>query len=288
MRVISLGWGTQSFALAAMSALGVLPPVDVVIHADTTHERYETYIFAKRWTPWLEEHGVKVVTVADTDAAIQAYDGKMIPAHTSTYVPKKMVDDTEWVNYEDGEDEYKVKTGKKVEVGGYWKNGMARRTCTQRWKIAPIRRWLQKHRHGEQVEMWMGITLDEAKRIKMSNVGYITNHYPFLETGYWNGKMMRRADVIQWLKDNELGVPERSACYFCPYHSKSEWRSIKDSDNWDKAVDFDEMVRDARDEPVKLYLNNTRVPLEELNLDTPEEMGQLSLWDEECEGMCGI
>jgi hypothetical protein len=31
---ISLGWGVQSFTLAAMVALGELPPVDVAIHAD--------------------------------------------------------------------------------------------------------------------------------------------------------------------------------------------------------------------------------------------------------------
>ncbi len=42
MKVISLGWGVQSFALATMSALGVLPSVDAAIHADTGHERRET------------------------------------------------------------------------------------------------------------------------------------------------------------------------------------------------------------------------------------------------------
>ena len=42
MIAISLGWGTQSFALAAMSALGELPPVDVAIHADTGYERAAT------------------------------------------------------------------------------------------------------------------------------------------------------------------------------------------------------------------------------------------------------
>ena len=32
MRVISLGWGVQSFTLAAMAALGDIPPVDAAIH----------------------------------------------------------------------------------------------------------------------------------------------------------------------------------------------------------------------------------------------------------------
>jgi len=40
-----------------MSALGVLPPVDAAVHADTGHERRETYEFAERWTSWLEALG---------------------------------------------------------------------------------------------------------------------------------------------------------------------------------------------------------------------------------------
>lgn len=63
MIALSLGWGVQSFALAAMSALGELPKVDVAIHADTTHEREATYAFAAQWTPWLEARGVHVATV---------------------------------------------------------------------------------------------------------------------------------------------------------------------------------------------------------------------------------
>ena len=50
MKVISLGWGVQSFTLAAMVALGELEPVDYAIHADTTHESILTYRFAEKWT----------------------------------------------------------------------------------------------------------------------------------------------------------------------------------------------------------------------------------------------
>lgn len=65
MKIISLGWGVQSFTLAAMVALGELEPVQAALHADTTFESQLTYQFAERWTGWLEERGVKVVTVRD-------------------------------------------------------------------------------------------------------------------------------------------------------------------------------------------------------------------------------
>ena len=56
---LSLGWGVQSWTLAAMVALGELPPVDLAIHADTTHEAAGTYAHAAKWTPWLEKPGGK-------------------------------------------------------------------------------------------------------------------------------------------------------------------------------------------------------------------------------------
>jgi hypothetical protein len=70
LRILSLGWGVQSWTLAAMAALrdcgcalcrrwGVdkLPALDYAIHADTTWEREITYQFAEEQTPWLEAHG---------------------------------------------------------------------------------------------------------------------------------------------------------------------------------------------------------------------------------------
>lgn len=85
MNIISLGWGIQSFALAAMSAMGILPRVDFAVHADTTHERNSTYEFAKKWTPWLEARGVKIITVSGqrNDAIADKWGGVFIPAFTT-------------------------------------------------------------------------------------------------------------------------------------------------------------------------------------------------------------
>jgi 3'-phosphoadenosine 5'-phosphosulfate sulfotransferase (PAPS reductase)/FAD synthetase len=62
MKVISLGWGVQSWTLAAMAALGEIE-ADVAIHADTTWEKSATYDFARQWQPWLENHGLRVAVV---------------------------------------------------------------------------------------------------------------------------------------------------------------------------------------------------------------------------------
>lgn len=254
MRVISLGWGCQSFALAAMSAPGELPPVDAVIHADTTWERTETYDFARRWTPWLEERGVRVVTVQDAMAA-----GRIVDDSGQTHAPL----------YTLGTD----------GLG----DGQLKRSCTDRWKIAPIRRWLQANRNGRQVEQWIGITLDEVERARPSDVKYIRNVYPFLEME----RPMRRGDVIRWLQEHDLEVPVKSGCLMCPYHDRAMWREIKNAGNgdWQKALEIDNIIRHKRPAYV-CYLVAERKPLVDCDFTSQEDHGQLQMWSEECSGYC--
>ena len=80
---LNLGWGIQSFTMAAMVAFGDLPKPDVVIHADTTFERSATYEFAKWGEAWLLSKGVKVTTVKAKSPRLQdppwfAGDGGML------------------------------------------------------------------------------------------------------------------------------------------------------------------------------------------------------------------
>ena len=253
MKAISLGWGVQSFTLAAMSALGDLEPVDVAIHADTTHETSGTYAFAERWTPWLEEHGVRVVTVRDGTARITT-DRKggeiWIPAFTDT-----------------------------PSANG----GMLRRQCTHRWKVRPLRRWLQANRAGQPVEQWLGISLDEFQRMKDSDVKYITHRWPLIE------QRMTRWDCQRYLETHGLEVPPKSACVFCPFHNMAAWREMKATGgaDWQKAVEVDEAIRSVRP-PYDLFLHPARIPLVDVDLRSEQDKGQLSLWDAECSGVCGV
>jgi 3'-phosphoadenosine 5'-phosphosulfate sulfotransferase (PAPS reductase)/FAD synthetase len=278
MKVISLGWGVQSFTLAAMSALGDLPPVDVAIHADTGHESSLTYAFAEKYTSWLQAHGVRVATVYG-GREIGAKDGNskdvgvMIPAFTATgatreYVENELLELLGEVQYQ-----YYPATHK---------GGMLRRQCTNEWKIAPIRRYLQAHRNGAPVEMWLGISLDEVQRMKEADVQYISNIYPLID------KRMTRAQCVAWLTAHNLDVPPKSACVFCPYHSAKEWRKVASvPEDWQHAVAIDEQIRTMRP-PFALYVHKSFTPLVEVDMRSDEEKGQLSMWDDECEGVCGV
>lgn len=246
MRVLSLGWGVQSFTLAAMVALGDLEPIDYAIHSDTTHERQGTYRFIEKWTPWLESYGIKIITVREEDPnIIDTYGGVMIPAF--------------------------------IESGG-----LLSRQCTDKWKRKPMKRWLQANRGKERVEQWLGISLDEYQRMRVSDVNYIVNRYPLIE------RRMTRNDCILWLERHGLEVQPKSACVFCPFQHTNEWREVMDNAiDFIKATSADIEIRKAR-MPGRLYIHPARVPLDEVDLQTAEEKGQLSLWDNECSGMCGV
>lgn len=254
LKVISLGWGVQSFTLTAMSALGELEPVDFAIHADTLHESKLTYEFADRHTDWLQEHGVKVISVKNPTGGIwpilKRIGGQThIPAFTAS-----------------------VNSG----------DGQLRRSCTHRWKIVPMHRYIQSIRGGAHVEQWIGISLDEFQRMKDSDVKYITTRWPLIE------KRMTREDCEIWLINHGLEVPPKSACTFCPFHNTAEWRRIQNTpEDWQEATEVDRAIRKVRP-PYDLFIHPSRKPLEDVDLRTAEEKGQLSLWDNECSGICGV
>ena len=251
--------------MAAMVALGELPPVDFAIHSDTTWERSSTYAFAKQWTPWLEDLGVKVVTVSDAKiagAVVVNHGGLFIPAYTLA---------------ENGD------------------RGALRRQCTGRWKITPVRRYIAASlKENEQrktpgiVEQWIGYTLDEWRRMSDSKVKYIVNKFPLIDMNY------TRADCLSWLDKNGLPSPGKSACTFCPFHSKLVWQQMKrkNGPDWNQAVEVDEKIRDKRP-PYPLFVHPARVPLPEAVV-IPEDFGatQLSFlesddYDAECDsGYC--
>lgn len=244
MKIISLGWGVQSWAMAAMVAMGEIEPIDFAIHSDTTWERESTYQFAEQWTPWLIERGVNVVTVSDRLVATAIYaDAEM---NKNVFIP----------------------------AFGTNNNGQLRRQCTQRWKIAPMRRFIaaEMKRRGMAktegvIEQWLGITVDEIQRAKDGDVKYIKHRFPLIEL------KMTRADCEYWLKKNGLPTPGKSSCVFCPYQSKPRFEALKraNGSDWQIAKEIDLVIRDKQP-PHNLYIHPGRKPLTEA-VTIPEDYG---------------
>jgi len=263
IRILSMGWGVQTWALAAMIAVDEAPPVDFIVHADTGHELAATYEFARTWTPWLEDHGLPVVTVHGGRTEVVREDWSnsvLIPAFT-----------------------VETDTGKR---------GQVRRQCTHDWKIMPLRAFARAElerrkvkRSPGVVEMALGISTDEFMRMRDSDVAYARNVYPLIDLG------ISRAGCVDWLERHELPQPPKSACTFCPYGSIANWKRLKRAGgpDWQEAVAVDESIRDRRPSHGKMYVHPNRRPLQEA-IDIPEDHGaqQLTLTDA-CEtGYCWV
>ena len=256
LKVISLGWGVQSWTLAAMVALKELEPVDFAIHSDTKWEHQHTYKFAAEWGPWLEQHGITVITVSDGAQAERVTTHKTdIPAFTLS-----------------------------VDNGVM---GQLRRQCTGRWKITPMRRYISDEltrrnitKRPGVVEQWLGITTDEWLRAKDSDVKYITHRYPLLDL------RMSRGDCLNWLQAHNLPTPGKSACTFCPYHSVTMWNELKRANgaDWVQAVAVDEAIRDKRP-PYPLFVHSARIPLIDA-VKIPEDYGATQLRFDDDDAQC--
>ena len=89
--------------------------------------------------------------------------------------------------------------------------------------------------------------------------------------------------------------PPKSSCIGCPFHSDEYWREMRDHrpEEWAQAVEMDHHVRKPIERPgnhvrAEQYMHNTRVPLDKVDLSTPEDHGQLNMFIHDCEGMCGV
>jgi len=61
----------------------------------------------------------------------------------------------------------------------------------------------------------------------------------------------------------------------CPFHSNKEWREVaKSPHDWEQAVDLDTRIRTLEGWKGNLFLHRKRIPLEEVDFRTQEEMGQ--------------
>jgi hypothetical protein len=90
-------------------------------------------------------------------------------------------------------------------TNGDGKKGQLRRQCTNEYKLRPIKKRIREL--TKQAEMWIGISIDEAHRMRSSDVKYITNRYPLVE------RRMTRWDCMQWLRIPRLPSPAEERLY---------------------------------------------------------------------------
>ena len=272
LNIISLGAGVQSSTMALMAACGEITPMpDCAIFADTGAEPEGVY----KWLDWLKTK-------------------LPFPVYT---VSKGSL----W------EDELRIrisgKSGKRYLKGSIpafvkspeGKVGLLGRKCTADYKIVPLQRKVRElvgiKRAGKKIiyaKIWIGISVDEAHRMKPSRVDYIENIWPLIDVD------LSREGCLSWIKSKGYPVPPRSACVFCPFHSDFEWKKLRDEqpEEWQRAIKFEQDMQDAQLKQEVLlgkpYLHSSCKPLWDVDLNDKPEKQQLNLFGNECEGMCGV
>ena len=280
LRVISLGAGVQSTVMALMASHGEIEPMpDVAIFADTQWESEAIY----EHLDWLEKQlpfPVYRVSAGNIrEMVIDAVQGK-----TTRNTDGKV-----------------ITASLPLYAEGDTNKFMLYRQCTAMYKIRPLEQKIKQLLgvgpnksvpSNLKTEQWIGISLDEIHRAKDSRNKWATHRYPLIE------KRLTRYACQLWF---EKHYPERqlmkSACIGCPYHNDDTWRTMKESDpkSWNDAVAFDEQLRSQNPESFllvntksKVYLHKYLKPLNEVDFANETDKGQLDMFGEECEGMCGV
>lgn len=240
-RVLHLGAGVQSSCIAEMVLAGALPPVDLVVFADTGDEPPWVYAQVKYLARRFKAAGVAFAVVRTAGAGIVQ---DAMSAENKRFVSFPL-----FVRNPDGT------------------RGRMRRQCTKEYKIEPsenyLRGWLLAQGHATvrsggarvvkpsvAVDNIYGISSEEKYRaVRNRGAGWQLASYPLIVLE------MTRADCEAWLRDHGCPVPKKSSCVVCAYHDDEYWRFLKDEHPalFEQACIFDEWLRSPEAVAVNLH-----------------------------------
>lgn len=247
-KVISFGGGVQSSAMVLLACENdekaenfkkIYGQVDEVIFADTMREPYFIYDQIELLKKYCNNKELKFTVVSRGD--LGADEKQRVPFYTNSQ-----------------------------EDNGY---SILKRSCTEEYKIVPIRRYMKKQWGGQaKVMVLIGISIDESHRARQSSVQWATNRWPLIELG------MNRQDCINYVQKHIGFVPQKSSCYFCPFHNNNYWSFLakEHPDVFEDACKYDEKIRnffsnkenknfDKNGKERKYYLHNSLKPLRDID-----------------------
>ena len=165
------------------------------------------------------------------------------------------------------------------------KVGMLMRQCTSDYKIKPLRKLINsKFKRGEPYIKWIGISFDERSRMRISTEKKIINFYPLVEN------FIRRNQSIEYVIKQGLKPPQRSSCYFCPFHSNNYWQWLRKYHNkeFQKAVEFEIQTQNLIQTQDLIFLHSSCKPLSEVEFINKNQLSAFPELIDECAGECGM
>jgi len=184
--VVSFGGGSNSAAvLINMVKHQIIP--DEILFSDTGGEHPHTYQFIDVFNQWLISKNfpsIKILKYTNKNGDVLTLEQDCINNNT---IPP-------------------------IAFG--WK------TCSQKFKIQPIEKYLKAKYPNEKIQMWVGFDSGEERRIKANPNENFENYYPLIEWG-WN-----REKCIEVIDKAGLPKAGKSSCFFCPNMKLNEILSL--------------------------------------------------------------
>lgn len=261
MEIWSCGGGTQSGAIAALIGDGTLPPPYISFMVDTGYEKSGTWPFVDEFIrPQLARAGCNLdIVSAKNYATVGLFSTKgkvLIPGFTDVNATVGKLDPF----------------------------------CSNEWKQRVGLRWLRE-KPVPPCRIWIGISVDEIRRVRLPTVGWVTNFYPLVfgkedaATPNMKTRMTRAACVDRVRLAGWKGPIPHSACKICPNMSDSEWLEMKI--NWPD--DFSEACRVEKDMQAvdpHFWLHPSCQPLETVDFAAPPTTQTSMFAERGCTGGC--
>lgn len=249
-KVWSCGGGVQSTAIAVLIITGKLPKPDLSCIIDTEREKSSTWEYLLEVTqPALARAGVNLEIIAKSRyAKMDLYTNKdhslLIPAFTTI--------------------------GDKL--------GKLSNFCSKEWKQYCVERWLAE-KDLLNCEQWIGISIDEMRRVRVSRKRWLQNRYPLIELG------LARTDCLTLVREFGWPVPPRSSCWMCPNMQNDEWHELKTEapEDFAKAI---ELEREIREIDSGVYLHRAAKTIDKIDF---QDTNEKSPDDNSCSsGLCFV
>lgn len=216
VRAVSYGGGVQSTALLVLAARGDIDfPLFLFANVGHDSEHPATLNYVRQVAmPYAVDHGIELVELQRRrrDGTPETLMGRIDRLPRSIPIPVRM-----------GQD-----------------GAPGNRTCTLDFKIRVILRELK--RRGATADtpatVAIGFSTDEIERVKDSRHPEETFVHPLVNLG------INRNGAQNLIRDAGIPVPPRSACYFCPFHTLDEWRTLRrrTPDLFQQAVELERKV----------------------------------------------
>ena len=259
----SYGGGVQSTAALVLAARGEIDCKLFLfsnVGDDSEHPKTVAYVrdVAK---PYADKHGIELVTLQRV----------MRDGTTRTLMEDLMRD------------------SRSINIPVRMANGApGNRNCTGTFKIDVVAKELKRRGFTKDnpATVGLGISTDEVQRARTdSGVPHQILSYPLIWLDY------NRNTCMTLIASEGIPIPHRSACFFCPFHKPTEWKSLQrdEPDLFAKSVELERVLNVRRDMLGKdhVYLTGFGMPLDVAMGESLQD--SLEGFENACEeGYCGV